>query len=810
MECPKAAGNDENSLNVDSIYRYYIDSLLPAVLASLPVLVERCVRDVKHLWKSSNLDQAPQLASSFEVLDQNGDGVLSFEEWMPGNASLSSNSASSTSFWLSFPAITLLSLLLLSMTPGCLHGWMARLLRWPVLLTVYAIILLELAVYMMIRLVVVFAEFVVANPKHRMWRRRLKQSASYEAWYETAQHLDASQARTQWQSSSLEEQQETTVYNWKLVHELLLELQSAREEGHVMRALAILQHCTRKNVGGIMSPDLFSYTNTGEPKQPVTEFVNTVVETLEWITDEAQHGKQHLGSKKELFQEQLQTEIRHEKEHLWKTVVSIDNDSEEAATSGSSPVARNRASPRGQRSSRGRRGPTKREVSMESKEESSTIAPALDPQELLQFLKRARAAYGRTALCLSGGAMMGMYHFGHILGLLETGCLPHVVSGTSAGSVVGAFLCCRTVEELEEDMKPEVLVEHLRCFSVIPTWRERLGNLYRTGHVFTFEAWNAMVEWFTCGPMTFAEAYRKTGRVYCITVSSTTRKASPVLLNYLTAPNVVISSAVVASGAVPGLVPPVQLLYKDADGTIRKSDRDETYFDGSIRHDIPTNGLAEMLNCQFFVVCQTNPHVVPFFFGNKGTVGRPSRWSSGNQESSWRGGFLLTAIEMFLKNDMKAKFVFLNEIEAAIGFTSTIMTQDFVGSTTIVPQVTLCDYLRILRDPLASEIYHYMQRGAVAAYEHVAMIRLHYRLADVLEECIGKLQGSGPPRPRPQLKFPACRKQHDKKRRTRKRFKLLRVDSLNVSGHYVNNESSTTCESPADDDYDQDWSNMDR
>ena len=64
---------------------------------------------------------------------------------------------------------------------------------------------------------------------------------------------------------------------------------------------------------------------------------------------------------------------------------------------------------------------------------------------------------------------------------------------------------------------------------------------------------------FTCGDMTFAEAYRKTGRIFCVTLSSTTKKAPPVLLNYLTAPDVTIASAVIASAAVPGFVPPVRL-----------------------------------------------------------------------------------------------------------------------------------------------------------------------------------------------------------------------------------------------------------
>lgn len=129
---------------------------------------------------------------------------------------------------------------------------------------------------------------------------------------------------------------------------------------------------------------------------------------------------------------------------------------------------------------------------------------------------------------------------------------------------------------------------------------------------------------------------------------------------------------------------------EDKNGIVR-SQEGETYFDGSIEQDIPINGLAEMFNCQFFIACQCNPHIVPFFFNCKGGVGRPSRWSSGTQENSWRGGFLLAgtflsswcfdglcltcthigiavpALELYLKTDMRAKFRFLHELEAAVG-----------------------------------------------------------------------------------------------------------------------------------------------
>jgi len=50
---------------------------------------------------------------------------------------------------------------------------------------------------------------------------------------------------------------------------------------------------------------------------------------------------------------------------------------------------------------------------------------------------------------------------------------------------------------------------------------------------------------------------------------------------------------------------------------------------------------------------------------------------------------------MYLKNDMRSKFHFLNDLEVAVGFTSTMMTQVYSGSTTIVPQVCFKDFLLV-------------------------------------------------------------------------------------------------------------------
>lgn len=40
------------------------------------------------------------------------------------------------------------------------------------------------------------------------------------------------------------------------------------------------------------------------------------------------------------------------------------------------------------------------------------------------------------------------------------------------------------------------------------------------------------------------------------------------------------------------------------------------------------------------------------------------------------------------------------------------------------------------------DIIRYESTGAIAAYEHCAMIRLHYRVADALDACLKKLESN--------------------------------------------------------------------
>ena len=126
--------------------------------------------------------------------------------------------------------------------------------------------------------------------------------------------------------------------------------------------------------------------------------------------------------------------------------------------------------------------------------QDSVSEDAQDPCRLvLSVLKRARASYGRTALCLSGGGNMGFYHIGVILALARQGMLPRIITGTSSGSIAGAFFCTHTNAELQEVSEPGLVAAHHKWFQ--RPWLQRLYSLYQTGAMFDLAEWEQVAKW---------------------------------------------------------------------------------------------------------------------------------------------------------------------------------------------------------------------------------------------------------------------------------------------------------------------------
>ncbi|KAI7612547.1 putative esterase of the alpha-beta hydrolase superfamily, partial [Hortaea werneckii] len=188
----------------------------------------------------------------------------------------------------------------------------------------------------------------------------------------------------------------------------------------------------------------------------------------------------------------------------------------------------------------------------------------LEPRLVGELMKHTRQAFGRSALLLSGGGTLGMNHIGVVKALFEARVLPRIISGASAGSIVCSVLCTKTDEEmpavLEEFAESDLGVfEKVDEPAKLTTAIKRLltkGVIYDIGNL-------KRVMRGLLGDLTFLEAYNRTQRILSICVSSASAFEAPRLLNYVTAPDVVIWSAVAASCSVPLVFNPTDILAKD-------------------------------------------------------------------------------------------------------------------------------------------------------------------------------------------------------------------------------------------------------
>jgi len=95
----------------------------------------------------------------------------------------------------------------------------------------------------------------------------------------------------------------------------------------------------------------------------------------------------------------------------------------------------------------------------------------------------------------------------------------------------------------------------------------KLRRALTTGHLMDVEKLQKALQ-ENVGDITFHEAYERTGRILNITVSPGSDWEKPRLLNYLTAPTVLIWSAASASCALPGLYEAVELVSKNSKGEL--------------------------------------------------------------------------------------------------------------------------------------------------------------------------------------------------------------------------------------------------
>lgn len=371
----------------------------------------------------------------------------------------------------------------------------------------------------------------------------------------------------------------------------------------------------------------------------------------------------------------------------------------------------------------------------------------LSQKEKRDLSKQLGTNFGRTALCLSGGATFAYYHFGIAKALLDANVLPDIITGTSGGALVAALLATRTDEELKKLLIPALAHKITACHDPMSVWFPRW---WRTGARFETVDWAKRCSWFCYGSLTFLEAYQRTGRILNVSCVPSDPHSPSILANYLTAPDCVIWSAVLASAAVPGILNPVVLMRKTSSGTLEPYSFGHKWKDGSLRTDIPLKSLNLHFNVNYSIVSQVNPHINTFFFSSRGSVGRPVTHRRGR---GWRGGFVGSALEMYLKQDLTKWLKFLRHLELLprpMGQDwSQLWLQRFSGTVTIWPRSILSDFYYILTDPDENRLARMLHVGQLAAWPKLKFISNRMAIEKVIQEAREATRPAEQPLPTP-------------------------------------------------------------
>ncbi|GAB7361164.1 hypothetical protein MBLNU230_g1197t1 [Neophaeotheca triangularis] len=362
----------------------------------------------------------------------------------------------------------------------------------------------------------------------------------------------------------------------------------------------------------------------------------------------------------------------------------------------------------------------------------------LSSQNKLDLLHDTRQAFGRTVLVLQGGSIFGICHVGVVKALHLRGLLPRIIAGTATGALMAALVGVKTEDELLESLsgsgvdltafvasseRAAAQPQHPGWLAWLHTLRRRIQRFVRYGYVLDPKVLEQSVR-ANVGDLTFEEAYNKSKRVLNITIS-TNGRGVPSLLNYITAPNVLVWSAAMASNASDPSQGASSLLAKNSDGEIepwallsgttptrrntvkrRSGDRDR---------NAPLSRIAELFNVNHFIVSQARPYIAPFL--------SPSLHHSTSSPRSSRTS-ISTFVMRLIMMEIQHRLTQADQLGLLpSGLRRLLLDEHIPGaSLTLVPEVGLRDFARLLRNPTEKEIDYWILRGERSVWPAVGAI----------------------------------------------------------------------------------------
>ena len=254
----------------------------------------------------------------------------------------------------------------------------------------------------------------------------------------------------------------------------------------------------------------------------------------------------------------------------------------------------------------------------------------------LSFFQRCKLSLGTTALVLQGGSLFGLYHLGVIKGFLLQRLLPNIISGSSMGACIASLCTTMTNDELEEVFTGDRLLEMIKeditllkkCGYGNIDQNLSLGTLIQNVvHKSISKDVNLFIQYVKKNivkDQTFEEAFQRTGKILNIVVHPTDRNVCPILLNYVTTPNVLISSAIDCSLGSDVASSDTKLLCKNLQNEIidyLPSDKHVTFMapqnviaTGLVAS--PYTRLTELFNVNNFIVSLARPYLAPLVMGD--------------------------------------------------------------------------------------------------------------------------------------------------------------------------------------------------
>lgn len=350
---------------------------------------------------------------------------------------------------------------------------------------------------------------------------------------------------------------------------------------------------------------------------------------------------------------------------------------------------------------------------------------AFTPAQRLRFFQEVALSYGRSALMLSGGATLGLFHVGVVKALFREDLLPQVMSGSSAGSIVCAIVASRGPGDAEHLLDPANA--YYRFWRLLSP-----GQMLRRRAIMDqVQLRRAIAK--NVPDLTFEQAHRLSNRIINITVSPAGGNQPPRLLNHLTFPYLYLREAVLASCAVPVLFPPVMLMTESEEFERIPYMPLLRWNDGSLKSDLPMLRLRRLHNVNHFIVSQTNPHVLPFMTRREpGTRGlthsvRNYAYTTARSQASGLIKFARAALPF-------------GSWGSGLDTATSILDQDYRGNVNIFPEVSLWRYANVTSNPTMTKVQRFMLEGERAAWPRMEMIRNQTAISRTLDQCLNLLE----------------------------------------------------------------------